>query len=93
MSDTRPPIKLTPNQPVDLYAVTGITVGTQLYVQNNSGSDVRLYAGELEPDIATSGSTLLRSGQAALNHTTDAGAWAWSRNYASVQVSDVVEAV
>lgn len=93
MSDTRPDVKLPAKTPVDLYAATGIAVGTQIYVQNNSTSDIRLYSGATAPTMGEAGSVLLRPGVPASNFATDLGAWAWSSNATSIQVSDVVEEV
>lgn len=90
MSDTLPDVILPPNTPVDLYAATGITVGNQIAVQNNSGGDVRLYSGATTPVLGQSGSTLVKPGITAKNTTGDTGAWAWCITQGSVQVTEVV---
>lgn len=90
MSDTLPNVVLPANTPVDLYAASGIAVGTQISVQNITTSDVRVYSGATSPDVGSSGSTLLRPGITAKNESGDAGAWAWSTSGAAVNVKEVV---
>lgn len=89
MADTKPDVVLQPNTPVNLYAATGVTVGTQISVQNNSGGDVRLYSGATQPVLGESGSTLVKPGITAKNTAGDTGAWAWCITDGSVQVGEV----
>lgn len=90
MSDTLTNVKLPAKTPVDLYAATGIAVGTQISVQNITTGDVRVYSGATSPNMATSGSALLRPGITAKNDSGDAGAWAWSTLPSAVNVKLVV---
>lgn len=89
MSDTLANVTLPAGTPVDLYDATGLTVGEQICVQNNSTGDVRVYSGATSPDIATAGSVLLRPGITAKNDAGDAGAWAWSTITTTVNVKPV----
>jgi hypothetical protein len=89
MANTIPDVILPAGTPVDLYAATSISVGVKIDVQNNSGPDVRLYAGATSPTTSSSGSTLLKTGVSAQNETGDAGAWAWCSLGGSVQVKEV----
>jgi len=90
MSDTQPSIVLPSGQPVDLYAETGITVGTQVSVQNVTSGDVRIYVGATEPTLGVSGGALLVPGQTGENTQGDSGLWAWSVAGGAVQVVEGV---
>ena len=90
MSDTLANVIIPAKTPVDLYAATGIAVGTQISVQNITSGDVRVYSGATSPNISTAGSSLLRPGITARNDASDAGAWAWSVLPSAVNVKVVV---
>lgn len=66
-------ITLSPNTAVDLYSVTGIAVGTQLHVQNITGSRVRLSTSQsgLSDNYNVMDNTI-----PWVNKTTDTGGWA-----------------
>lgn len=49
MSDTLPDVVLPAKTPVNLYAATGITVGTKVSVQNVASGDVRVHVGAGTP--------------------------------------------
>lgn len=61
---------------MDLYAATGIPVGTQILVQNIGVCDVFLTSQAEEPtdDVAYQ---ILERGEFARNDFNDAGAWAY----------------
>lgn len=90
MSDTLPDVTLPAKTPVDLYAETGITVGTKVRVQNITSSDVRVHVGAVTPTMGVSGAGLLVPGQSGENTQGDSGLWAWSVTGGAVQVVEVV---
>lgn len=90
MADTSPDVILPPRTPVNLYAATGITVGTKVSVQNVTSNDVRIHVGPVQPTMGVSGASLLRPGEAGENETGDSGLWAWSVTGAAVQVAEVI---
>jgi len=90
MADTLPNVILPSRTPVDLYAATGITVGTKVRVQNITSDNVRVYSGATSPDMGTSGASLLYPSQTGENQTGDAGLWAWSVSGGAVQVVEVI---
>ena len=90
MSDTLPDVVLPAKTPVDLYAATSITVGTQVCVQNVANGDVRVYVGATAPTPGVSGASLLLPGQSGENTAGDSGLWAWSVTGGAVQVVEVV---
>ena len=90
MSDTLPDVVLPAKTPVDLYAATGITVGTKVSVQNITSSDVRVYVGATAPTQGVSGGALLIPSQSGENTQGDSGLWAWSVTGGAVQVVEVV---
>lgn len=81
MADTSNNIPLPKSVWVDLYAVTGITVGTELLVQNQSTQACKIYAGATPPaDLTVSGAPFktLKGWAEANNDDGDLGAWAIS---------------
>ena len=81
MADTSNNIPLPASTWVDLYAATGITVGTQLLVQNQSTQSCKIYAGATPPadlTVNTAAFKTLPGWQEAKNTDGDTGAWAIS---------------
>ncbi len=73
---------------VDLYAATGITVGTQLLVQNFfSRSPVSLADTAGEPTAAT-GRIRIDPTQFYQNDSGDVGAWAYCATFAQISVQE-----
>ncbi len=79
MVDTLPNIPLTANTWVDLYDVSGISVGTQIIIQNLGDPDVFLAAQSAQP-TTTDGYHLVERSEESINQVGDAGAWAYSAN-------------
>ena len=77
MALTLPNISIPAGAWVDLYAASGIPVGTKISVQNLSYGDVRLAAKATAP-TDKDGYALLQFGRAAPNQAGDTGAWAMS---------------
>lgn len=77
MADTLPNVFLPANTWVDLYAATGIPVGTQIVVTHDSASDVNLTTKATEPTSAD-GFQVLKRSQDRINDAGDSGAWAIS---------------
>lgn len=80
MADTLPNIDLPANEWVDLYAATGLAVGTALQVQNIGSSDVYLTVRATQPPVDHDAYNIAqRSNDVWLRNTTgDSGAWAMS---------------
>lgn len=62
---------------VDIYDVTGFTVGTQLSFVNISNTSIRLFDTELEPDGSDDQFPVVW-GNIVYNETGDAGSWAFA---------------
>lgn len=77
MADTLPNTVLPPQQWVDLYAATGIPVGTKICVQNIGCFEAFLVTQEDEPVLYENHRILVRAEQAT-NEKGDSGAWALS---------------
>ena len=78
MADTLPNVVVPPNQWVDLYTETGLTVGTQIQVQNLGTTVVQLNTGASTP-APTSGYNAIRPlSLTFVSQTTPTGAWARS---------------
>lgn len=76
MADTLNNTPLIANVWIDIYAATGITVGTKIIIQNLGTASVRLAASALEP--SGDGFKRAASGQQATNDAGDLGAWVYS---------------
>lgn len=77
MADTLENIPLDISTWVDLYAESGIAVGTKLLVQNIGSNPVKIYVGATAP-IVDDSYKVLPMWREATNETGDSGAWAKS---------------
>ena len=77
MTDTLPNIKLTQNVPKDLYAATGIAVGTRIIAQNIGACDVSLSSQLAAPNLDQGAIHIIQRGDWAINDRSDTGAWAY----------------
>ncbi len=74
---TLPNITIPANQWTDLYAATGITVGTQIFVENFSDiRTIHLNIGASQPD-GNSGFGELHPNETKVSPADAEGAWAW----------------
>lgn len=82
MADTLPNVTLPANTWVDLYAATGVTVGTAIGVSNIGVADVYLTVTAAQPPIDYDAFDVLqrKNGVRLRNSDGDAGAWAFSPN-------------
>lgn len=82
MADTLPNVQLPAGQWVNLYTATGITVGTQIQVQNLGGSLVLVHTGDdvptsadgfniIRPDSLTFVSQIAPTGAYAMSETDE----------------------
>ncbi len=91
MADTRPNIVVPPMTVVDIYAVTGITVGEQILIEMHGTGDAFLYSGASlsgRPNNST-GYTQLFGDEFATNDVGDLGAFIWSDQGCTINVSEV----
>lgn len=83
-------VTLPPRTPVNLYASTGITVGTQISTLNLTPSDVRLYWTVGAPNASDDHVVLLYGRGMGVNDAGDPGAWAMSVAGSEIDVKVVV---
>jgi hypothetical protein len=90
MSTSLLPVSLPADTWVDLYLSTGISVGTQLIIQNRRTDDVFLTESAVEPSglIASLGGNPLVGKEFFTNVTGNVGAWAYSYKGGSLQVEE-----
>lgn len=94
MADTLQNIKLPANTWVNLYAASGILVGTQITVKNLSTVGVKLNAQAGTPTQADAESNEngsyapLNSFDSSINDSGDTGAWAYSHSVGLVSVKE-----
>lgn len=79
MADNFANVSLEANLPVDLYDVTGITVGTKIEVQNIGCVDVILFS-QLASPVVNDGHQVIARGEYMENDEDDLGAWAIARS-------------
>tara|TARA_R110002096_G_scaffold103139_1_gene227409 strand:- start:117 stop:395 length:279 start_codon:yes stop_codon:yes gene_type:complete len=82
VSDTINNIKLVAGEPADIYALSSITVGTQIIVQNIGACDVSLLTQAITPTRTdfNDANQILPRGEYAANDFGDSGAWAYCNN-------------
>ena len=88
MATTLPRVSLPSKEWVDLYAETGITVGTKLIIQNTGGDSVRLVESASKPNLK-GGFNLLLEGEYLSSADTPVGAWAYAHSTTTLQVEEV----
>lgn len=82
-----PDINLAPNTWTDIYAASGIAVGTQINVQSSAGGIVYVKTSDSEP-TDKGGSTRLGTLFQAQNKAGSTGEWAYSLVPAIISVSE-----
>lgn len=87
MADSTPNIALGQATWIDLYAASGIAVGTQIIVTNVGRSECRLYAAASAPAQANQGIPLPVYTEAT-NEAGDTGAWIYSVQGGRVNVRE-----
>lgn len=92
MADTLLNIEITVNEWVDLYVLSGITVGVAISVENVGFFDVYLAVSSTQPPPEHDAYNIIkRNGGTLRNSNGDSGAWAFSRgSSAKVNVRAVV---
>lgn len=76
MADTLPNVDLPQGTWVNLYTATGLTVGTQIQVQNIGGVDVRLVTQAAQPTDETGFNVIRPTSLTFVSQTAPTGAWA-----------------
>lgn len=89
MAQSLPPVNLPVETWVDIYAATGITVGTKLIVQNTGSSAVSLVESASAPLVGT-GSNELLPRVFFTNVNGNIGAWVKSKTGGKLQVEEAV---
>lgn len=81
MPDSTENVTVTVGQWVDLYAITGLSVGTQISVENIGSSDIYLTVLATLPTPDYDKYDVVRAGGLPAKNTAgDSGAWAYSPN-------------
>lgn len=76
MADTLPNVELPIGQWVDLYTATGLTVGTQIQIQNVGAVDVRVVSQAATPTDESGYNVIRPFSLTFLSQTSPTGAWA-----------------
>ena len=88
MATSSTPVKLIPRVWLDIYAETGISVGTQLTIQNIGAGETRLSESVVSP-ISTTGHNVLIEHAYLQSATTPVGVWAYATEGSLLQVESV----
>lgn len=75
MADTIPDVQLSKTAYVDVYAATGIVVGTGLVIQNKSSQDVRIQLSASQPASSSTDGDILRPYLEATVDSGETGCW------------------
>lgn len=91
MATSLSPVRINPNEWVDLYDATGITIGVQLIIQNVGSSPAQLTESLTSPPlpIGTTGINIINDREFLTNATSAVGAWAYSKRGTTLQVEEV----
>lgn len=87
MATSLPRITIPASTWVDLYDATGITLGTQLIIQNTGRDEARLSESALEP-VSTTGYNNLLLNEYLISASTPVGAWCFSKLGTKLQVEE-----
>ena len=87
MADTLDKIVLPAGTWVDVYASSGITVGTQLRCQNIGANDVNITVAATEPTVLDA-INIFKPYEFFINSTGDSGAWVYSLNGSALAVAE-----
>ncbi len=89
MANSLPIIQLDKDQWIDIYAVTGIAVGTILEIQSLNAGDVRVHIGPTQPDDADGHELVIKAGK-TVTPPSPSGIWAFSQMGGAVYVRPYV---
>ena len=90
MSNTISNVIANPSAIVDLYAETGIAIGTRLDIEIIGTSSAKLYSGPLlngEPDNDT-GYFVIKEGKKLVSYSGEQGLFLWARHGCTVSISE-----
>ena len=87
MATSLPPVKIPVNTWVNLYLATGISVGTQIIVQNTGSSEAVLTESATLP-VGVVGVNAIIPRAYLTNAATNVGAWAFSQLGTTLQVEE-----
>jgi hypothetical protein len=88
MPTSLPAVRIPLNTWVDLYAATGIAVGTQISIQNTGSSEAILSESAVTP-ASSIGSNTIEKRKYLINKTGNIGSWAFSKTGTTLQVEEV----
>ncbi len=83
-----PPVTVPEKTWVNVYSTTGITVGTQLIIQNIGSSDSWLVDSTAEPDENNTGRNIIEPRVYLTTDNTPDGVWAYSFTGTTLQVEE-----
>jgi len=87
MATSLPQVVLPSKIWVDLYAATGITLGTQLIIQNTGGNEARLVESLAQPEL-TSGFNLVSENNFMTSASAPVGVWAYAHAGTTLHIEE-----
>ena len=84
-----PPLVVVQGQWINLYAATGITVGTQVIVQNFQSNALIAVSDTASAPTETDGRVAVYQGQFYQNDSGDLGLWAYCSGRGLISVQEV----
>lgn len=87
MATSLPQVVLPSKTWVDLYDATGITLGTQLIIQNTGGTEARLVESLAQPEL-TNGFNLIPERDFLTSATAPVGSWAYAHSGTTLHIEE-----
>lgn len=87
MATSLPQVVLPSKTWVDLYDATGITLGTQLIIQNTGGTEARLVESLAQPEL-TSGFNLIPERDFLTSAAAPVGSWAYAHSGTTLHIEE-----
>lgn len=85
MANSRTPVPIPGNSSIDIYAATGISVGTSLIIQNTGNQQLRISESSSEPTSAI-GYNKINPSDFLQSALTPVGVWVTNVNVGASQV-------
>lgn len=88
MSNTIPDVKLSGTAYQNVYALTGIAVGTHVLIQNKQSTAVYIQVQSTQPDTASRDGYMLVGNEACIVKGSITGLWVFGTSRICVQILD-----
>lgn len=88
MADTKPDVQLDKTQYVDVYAATGLAVGTPILIQNKSSQNVYIQIQTTQPSALSRDGGIIQPFEQGLIDTGENGCWVLGDTNGKISVQE-----